>query len=34
LNGSPAHAFDHGLLYLAPVSLLLAAIVQLLPAKR
>ncbi|MCU7725513.1 MFS transporter [Actinoplanes sp. KI2] len=34
LDSGPAHAFEHGLLYLVPVSLLLAAVVQLLPGKR
>ena len=34
LDGGPDHAFHHGLIYLALASLLLAAVVQLLPAKR
>jgi len=34
LGGGPDHAFQQGLIYLALASLLLAAVVQLLPAKR
>ena len=34
LDGGPDHAFQAGLIYLALASLLLAAVVQLLPAKR
>jgi EmrB/QacA subfamily drug resistance transporter len=34
LGGGPAHAFQHGLIYLAAASLGLAAIVQLLPTRR
>ena len=34
LGGGAAHAFQHGLIYVAAASLLLAAVVQLLPARR